>query len=301
MTESSKPAARTRKPAARKTTPRKPAAPKPAPVYTQEQKQAKLEAYHTLKQAGLEVPKDLKDEVEGWVSQIQQAQTQAIASHEEAQADAIARANIEGPWYIRNLNHMAFNLRLDSQTEKRRIELKGRGTPGDMHPIKEEDLNDSVLITNLRLGLIEVIPAGEAQLVIEKQTHNMTRRVHTPLSVLAEGRRDAWGRPDPGEVPVKVAAEFNQQGVTVATIDQRIQSGQMHDRQIGNDGGLQRQEIHSGFVPTGGNPAIISQGGMMTEEARLRAADDIARRKDIQGPVAGLGPVTVTVAPVQRT
>lgn len=291
------------------------------PEYTMAQKQAKLEAYDTLKRAGLAVPQELSFEVEGWIAEAQESREAArsVAEGQAAQeSKQVAKANIDGPWYVRNCYNAPFNLRLDRQTEKRRIELKGRGFPGDMHPLKDEDLKDSILITNVKLGLLEVIPAGEAQLIVEKQTTNMSVRQHTPLAVIQKEYSDHANlhgmnvNPNP---QFKVEAEFNSQGVTVATIDPRLQQGQMLDREVAGArswGGLQRGQgepqfthshptIHSGFVPTGGNPAIVSQGGMMGDNARAKAVDDLARRKGGQGPQAGLGDVTVTVAPVQRT
>lgn len=296
-----KPAA---KKAAPKRAPRKPAAqtapPAPPTPVTEEQRQAKIQAYNTLLSAGLEIPKELANEVQAYVTEYKaqlEAAEQAETAKAEAHAAQVAEANKNGPWYIRNCYNAPFNLRLDRQTEKRRIELKARGVPGDMHPIKEEDLTDSVLRTNVNLGLIEVIPAGEAQVIADKQTRNMSTRVHAPLQVLRNelGQKYAAGA-------VKIEAEYNSQGVTVATLDPSQLQGNVHDKHVQvtrqQPGQPQVPQTVSGFVPTGGNPAIISQGGM---DARIQA--DIARRAQGQREAPlhpGVNELTVTVAPVER-
>ena len=327
--------ATTRKPAARKTTaaakktttrgPRKkavlapPAAEIQPPALNEDQKRAKLEAYWALKSANLDIPQELLV-VEAWIEQLN-AEREAEAQRQQEVADRheakLAEANKNGPWYVRNCYPAPFNIRLDRQTEQRRIQLKPRGTPGDLHPLKDEDLKDPVLKQNLGLGLIEVLPAGEAQSIIDKQTTNMGHRVHTPLAVL----RGESGKPYE-QGAVKVEAEFNSQGVTVAQVDRRILRGEATDKEIGGTratGGLTRVQpgqvsgpqasdypqqatsvVRSGFVPTGGNPAII-QYGLLGDNAHAAAIDDIARRKNIQGPGAGLGDVQVVVDPVVRT
>lgn len=286
-----------------------PKAVKPAaPVYTEEQKQAKLTAYHAFKSSGLEIPADLAAEVEGWIADIQaqrEAENKALEKEAKAREAKVVEANKNGPWYVRNGYPAPFNFRLDRQTEKRRIELKPRGTPGDMHPLKEEDLKDPVLRANLNLGLLEIIPAGEAQLIIDKQTTNMSTRTHAPLAVLRNELNQPYA-----QGAVRVEAEFNSQGVTVATLDPQQLQGSVHDKHVqitrhqpGQPVPQQAQpqqatSVVSGFVPTGGNPAIISQGGF----DRAKAVDELARRRGVGGVGAGFGgDVTVTVEPVQRT
>jgi hypothetical protein len=294
--------------------------PRVANDYTPEQKQAKLEAYHTLKQAGLEIPADLAAEVEGWIGdEIQRQQEQEVKNQESAvrgEENRIAKLNVEGPWYVRNCYPAPFNFRLDRQTEKRRIELKARGVPGDLHPLKDDDLNDPILRSNVSIGLLEVIPAGEAQLVIENQMTNASQRVHTPLAVLQKeydtnARNHMEVNPFQG---VRVETEYNRQGVLVAAVDPRIAQGQLHDRQVGTTGGLQRTQpgqptpqfvqpaptVYSGFVPTGGNPAIISQGVPGGVQNRIQA--DIANRGRTREALLHPGPaeLTVTVAPTER-
>ncbi len=303
------------KPAAKRTAPKvtkKLVIAPAAPELTPEQRQAKLNVYHSYKQGGLKIPAELATEVEGWIAEArtkQEAEDKAIQAQAEQRAEQLDAANANGPWYIRNGTFNPFNLRLDRQTEKRRLELKPRGTPGDLHPIKEEDLQDPVLRRNVNLGLVELIPAGEASLIIEKQTTNIGTRVHAPLSIL----RNELGQPYE-QGAVKVEAEFNSQGVTVATLDPAQMQGHIEDKRVQvmrqqpgqpvpqQQGPQPATSVVSGFVPTGGNPAIISQGGFQADAARAKAADDLARRRGVQGPAAGLpGDVTVTVAPVQRT
>lgn len=307
----------------RKTAPKRKPAVKtspPDPVLTEEQRIAKFEAYQALSAANLPIPADLQ-EVEGWIAETRAKieKQNAVAKQEaEAEADRVREANNAGPWYVRNGYVAPFNLRLDRQTEKRRIELKPRGMPGDMHPLKEEDLKDPNLKLNLNLGIVEVIPAGEAALIMEKQTTNMGNRVHVPLAVL---RSESGNVYEQGSV--KVEAEFNSQGVTVAQVDPRTLTGELHDKQIGGTrgtGGITRSQgqaqeapaqpegpqpassiVRSGFVPTGSGDSIISYGPL-GRNAEAKIADDIARRTDIQGPAAGLGSgVQVTVDPVRKT
>lgn len=278
------------------------------PILTPDQKRAKLEAYHALNEVGLPIPEDLKV-VEGWIAEARKRveeenkQREAVV-HE--QQERVEEANKTGPWYVRNAYNAPFNLRLDRQTEKRRIQLQPRGMPGDMHPLKDEDLKDPVLKQNMNLGVIEIIPAGEADQVVAKQTNNMSQRVHTPLQVLRNERNEAYK-----QGAVRVEAEYNSQGVTVAIPEGA--PGELTDREIASGrsfGGLRRADqrapqapsdqatsvVNSQFVPTGGNPSSIRMG----DDARARAVDDLARRKDLQGPAAGLGDIQVVVDPVVR-
>lgn len=316
----------TRKTTARKTTPRKKATPKPAEAATvellatdieahtpapreatPEERAAKTEAYHILKGNGLEVPAELAAEVEGWIAEakaIHAEEAARRASAEEQRQAEVAQANINGPWYVRNRTRTQFNIRLDRQTEKRRIQLKPMGEPGDLHPLKDEDLGDPVLRQNVGLGLCEVIPAGEAAEIINNQTHNMGHRVHTPLAVLRNENDKAY---EAGAV--RVEAEFNSQGVTVAQLDPRVSQGGLHDRELKQTGGLTRaqpgqpvpqqsQEYVSAFVPTGGNPAAVGQGPQNQIQV------DIANRARAQREALlhkGPGELKVSVDPVQRT
>jgi hypothetical protein len=275
------------------------AAPKPEVPkveLTDEQRQAKIQAYASLKGANLPIPKEISTDVEGWIKEEnarRAAEEKVIkASQKETEAE-----NKKGPWYVRNLYPAPQSIRLDRQTEKRRIELKPRGVPGDLHPLLEGDLEDPILKLNLGQGLIEVIPAGEAKLIIDKQVTNVQNRQHTPISILRNERGEAYG-----EGSVKVEAEFNSQGVTVASIDPGVLQGRYSDSQVARaDGGISRTV--SGFVPTGGNPAIISDGfnpNPNDPNAAAKIADDIARRRGAGGIEAGIGGLQVVVNPTQR-
>lgn len=322
MATTRKPAARTtakRTTARKTTTPRKKVAltppaeelKTPKVEVSEAQRQAMFEAYVAMQQAGLEIPDNLQI-VSVWLNEVQQAQEteqRQVAEQAAAEQVKIDEANKNGPWYVRNGYPAPFNLRLDRQTEKRRIELKPRGTPGDLHPLKDEDLRDPVLKQNLNLGLIEVIPAGEANRIIEKQTTNMGQRIHTPLNILRNELDQAYKQGD-----IKVAAEFNSQGVTVAQVDPRVNTGQMHDRELRNTGGLQRGQqrlpgealppgsqpeqatsiVRSGFVPTGGQPAYIQHPGIQADIARR--AEGVKESTLHRGP----GELQVVVDPVQK-
>jgi hypothetical protein len=279
-------------------------------------RQALVDSYWTLKNVGAPIPDPIRIPVEDWITNVQSKQIEeqeaAIQSAQDKLNERVAHLNATGPAYIRNMMNNPFNLRLDSQQgnsnhRPRRIELKPRGVPGDMHPIREEDALDTVLITNLNMGFIEVIPAGEAQIIIEKQTRNMNTRVHTPTQILSNEYkilRDN-GRNVAENPVIKIEAEYNSQGITVATIDQSVQQGRVDDKQFNRAGNLgaglnrgnQSDQSSSQFIPTGGNPASISFDPL----AINRIQDDIARRKGLEGPAAGLGNMTVTVAPTQRT
>lgn len=326
----------TRKPAAsksktttaRKTTRRTTAKPKVTPKFTQidvdldaqtvtpivseEERQAKLTAYMALRGAGLSIPAELAVEVEYWIEEEDARRAAQAAIAAEAQA-ALDEENAKGPWFVRNGYPAEFNLRLDRQTEKRRISLKPRGRPGDMHPLEEGDLKDPNLMQNVRLGVIEVIPAGEAYRIMDQQTHNMGTRVHTPTALL----RNPTGQPY-AEGAIKVEAEFNQRGITVATLDPNQMQGHVSDKEVASNrsfGGMQRTQPGvphkvSEFVPTGGNPAIIQNGpvqapvgglpGTGTNNAQAKIADDIARRRGLSGYEQGLGGLQVVVGPTER-
>lgn len=300
MTTSRKPVAKTATP--RKRAPRKPAATAPilpvAPplVLTDEQNRAQVHAYMTLKEAGLPTPTDMQEAVEAYVAAEQarvegEQAREAEAWQQAAEAEVATIAETKGPNYIVNTYNAPFSIRLERMDgKKKRIELKALGQRGDMHPITEEDLQDPILIANLELGRIEIITAGQAMVRSKKQVTNISRE-HTPLAIL---RNEYGNEYAPGSVQIE--AEFNEQGVVVAQVDPMALQGTMDKRSI-NAGGLQRVQPDqvSQFVPTGGNPAIISQA----DHSRIQ--DDIARRKGLEGPSAGLGGLVVSVDPVQRT
>jgi hypothetical protein len=281
-----------------KTTPRT-RAPKPEPEaiieLTDDQRQAKYQAYAALKSAGLPIPSEISADVELWIKEEEQRRAD-IEKAQKAAAKELEAIDKKGPWYVRNLYPAPFSLRLDRQTEKRRIELKPRGKPGDLHPLTKEDLEDPILKRNLSTGIIEVISASVANKIIENQVNNVENRVHTPFDILRNEKGEKYS---PGSI--KVEAEFNSQGVTVATLDPGVLQGQYSDKQVARaDGGLSRTV--SGFVPTGGNPAIISDGFNPNDpNARAKITDDIARRRGAGGIEAGIGGLSVVVNPTQKS
>lgn len=264
---------------------------------TEEERQAKLTAYTALKSAGLAIPAELAAEVEGWIQEENARREVERAAQVERQR-VIDEENKKGPWYIRNGYAAPFSLRLDRQHEAhaRRIELKPRGVPGDMYPITKEDLDDALIKRNCAIGVIEIIPAGEASRIMDQQTKNMSgRQVHTPTAILRNERGEAYP-----EGAVKTEIEWGQQGITVATLDPNQMQGGVEDKRVQvTRTQPNRPESRDQFIPTGGNPATVS--GPMNEMAKLKIADDLARRKGVQGPAAGLPDgVTVTVEPAKK-
>jgi hypothetical protein len=313
---SRKPAA---KPAARKTTTRRRTPAKPAPkpehaqvevdldaqtvtpVYTQEEKDALLLSYQALKAAGIPVPAEVEGPVNQWIEE-ETARREAIEAQRREREEAMAAVNAAGPWYVRNLTNVPFSVRLDRQTESRRIELKARGNPGDMHPLQDDDRKDPVLLRNINIGAVEIVPAGEANEIMGKQTFNMGPRQHTPSAILRNAKGEAYA-----DGAIKTEIEWGQKGITVATLDPAQMQGQISDTDVKRSGGgVQRvhpgqPQVVSEFIPTGGNPATVTgvpQGQLAgTSNTQAKIADDLARRRGLSGPAAGLGGLTVTVAP----
>lgn len=290
----------------------------PIPGQTAQQ-QALVNSYWSLKNAGLPVPDAIRVPVEQMIAQVRDEVVQereAQANAEKAHEEKIQHLNETGPLYIRNMTHTEFNLRLDSQQgngniRPRRIQLKPRGMRGDMHPIKEEDHQDPILITNLNMGLLELIPAGVAQTIIEKQTRNMNQqKVHPSHQILAnEYKILRDNHVDVAEHPtIKIEAEYNSQGITVATVDPRVSQGGFEDKTLQRSGDLQGglsrtspEEVRSQFIPTNGQAASIQIAptqNLSSEQVR-KIRDDIARRTDLEGPAAGLGNVRVVVEPTR--
>ncbi len=301
--------------AAKKPASRKPAVKKQAPVEetlvevadpTYDPKwHGIVEAYTALKNAGAPIPKEIAEPVEKWLTE-QAAAADALEAAQSAAAAAQAAEDDDGPKWIRNNFNGPFALRLDRQTEKRRIELKPRGQRGDIHPLEPGDENDRNLIASVETGLVSIITNGEAKRISTGQTTNI-QQTHTPLSIL----KNAKG--EPITAPVRTEVEYNQQGIVVGVVDQGAQQ-RIRDGEFGKArnplGDLQRpqHEVTSTFVPTGGNPAIVHQGvgpQPMSKEARERLQDDLARRRGVQGrpeDVLGLSvEVTPTNAPSYPT
>lgn len=293
-------AAATKAPAKRKATRKKAAPRKAAPKqpktvtheYTEEQWAALLETYTTLKTAGLPIPSEVAEPVDAWLAQ-QKAEEIKVAQAQDAEAAALAEEDAAGPKWVRNLYTSPFSLRLQRQsdTKTRRIELKPRGVRGDMFPLEDGDENDHILRANL--GRVEIIGDGTAKKVLEGQTHNI-QKTNTTLAMITN---------EVGE-PIKkltVETEYNKQGVVVGYIDPNAKpkaplGGIVRPNELPVEGQVGDQVAH--FVPTGGNPAIVSQGPL-TDNARAAVADRLARLKGVQGrPEEVLG-LTVSVEPTR--
>lgn len=298
----------TKRATTKKAAPRKKAAPKKVePValdlMDESLRQAKLQAYGALKGAGADIPTELAAEVEEWIG-AQEARQAAVQETQAQEQERIDEENAKGPWWVRNAYPAPFSIRLERHDKKKRIELKARGQRGDLFPLNEGDIDDPTLQQNLTTGLIEIIPDGEAKNIVSKQTMNLQRE-HVPIAIL----RNEKGEPYKPE-SLKLEAEFNSQGVIVAYQDPNI--GEQHQnikwtgRNSANGGLLRAQpgqpapqfqqpqpQQVTQFVPTGGNPAIISSG-FQGADAQARIADDLARRR---GTVPQLA---VSVGPTQR-
>lgn len=304
--------ATTKAPAKRKTATRKKAAPRKTrakavevddrdflsdpidgktPAYTEVQWAALLETYSTLKTAGLPIPPEVATPVDAWLDQ-QQKVEDAEAAARATEAEILAKEDSEGPKWVRNLYTSPFSLRLQRQSDPktRRIELKPRGVRGDMFPLEPGDENDHVLRANL--GRVEIIGDGAAKRILEGQTHNI-QQTNTTLAMITN---------EVGE-PIKkltVETEFNQQGVVVGYVDPNAKpkaplGGILRPGQV-PEGGVGDQVSH--FVPTGGNPAIVSQGPL-TGNAQAAVQDKLARLKGLKGrPEEVLG-LTVSVEPTK--
>lgn len=224
----------------------------------------------------------------------------ALKSSEERREEAEAQ-NV--PMFIRNLRGTEFGFRLSRQAKGPRTDLKPRGQRGDLVRLEKEDYGDPNLERQLQYQCVELITLAEAREIIAKQAVNQQQQVHPAMAML----RNELGVPYE-QGAVKVAPEFNSQGITVATLDPRQMQGKMTDKEVarGNDA-IQRvpqvqypETAHAGVTaPVGGNPSIINDGFARNDTAASR--DAIARRRDIHGPAAGLGGVKVSVEPTQRT
>lgn len=195
----------------------------------------------------------------------------------------------DGPWFIRNLRNVEVHFRLGRQEgqTKKRTNLEPRGKRGDILKIENADLTDENLITQVSYGLIEIITAAEAKKAIDGQAVNQQQAVHPAMAMLRNELNQPYKQT---EVPV-----VGDNSYTVAHLTpQGGEAGALP----GQGRGVDWNAIHAGNAGIGGNPAIVSDGFAQPPEV---AADVIARRKDIEGPAAGLGGVTVTVEPTQRT
>lgn len=205
-----------------------------------------------------------------------------------------------GGYYMRNLRGPEISFRLTRQQKRgdKRTELKPRGQRGDLKKLEPEDLQDPELISQIEYGLIEIITAAEAAEIIRKQATNQQTTTHPAMAVLRNelgqeyGHTDAQGKFHKQE-RVQVVGDNS---ITVARLTpQGGEAGALPDA---GRRGIDWQAARN----LGGNPAIISDGfapqqGPLSEAQR----DAIARRRDIEGPAAGLGGLQVTVAPTERT
>jgi hypothetical protein len=199
-----------------------------------------------------------------------------------------------GPFYARNLRGVEVGFRLARQDKgKKRFDLKPRGQRGDLVKLLPEDLEDDTLLNQVNYGVIEIVTAAEAKAALEKQSTNAQQAVHPAMALL----RNELGQPYAPE-NIRTEAEFNSQGVTVAQL--KPVGGEFGEIQFDRDnkGSFNRNQPVNNVGP-GGNPAIISDGFARNDSAAQ--ADATARRKDLQGPEAGLGGVNVVVAPTERT
>ena len=200
-----------------------------------------------------------------------------------------------GPWFVRNLRNVEFRMRLDRQKSgTKSTTLKPRGSRGDLVKLQPEDLEDDNLIANVELGIIEIIPLGEAKAVLAKQATNQQQAVHPAMAML----RNELGKPyDPSAI--RTEAEFNSQGVVVAHLQpQGGEAGALPSSGRGIDWQAARQGVQT---PVQGNQHIISDG-FAPQGDPSATADAIARRKDIEGPAAGLGGLQFGgVDPVQKS
>lgn len=211
--------------------------------------------------------------------------------HQEPEAEQGKES--EQVFFARNLRNVDLGFRLTRQDDKKkRTNLKARGRRGDLVKLTSEDLTDQAMLDQVNAGLIEVITKNEAQNIVSKQSTNHKEAVHPAMAML---RNELGQEYAPGAL--RVEAEYNNQGITVATVE-GVNEGA--SRQQINSGGIQRS---TGEAQVGGNPHIISDGfaeapsGQEADYSR----DQIARQNNIEGPGAGLGDITVTVDPVQKT
>jgi hypothetical protein len=275
--------------------------------YNSPQWAAKVQAYATLKNAESAVPDEIAIPVEAWLAS-ERAKAEVELATLQSEADAIREQDESGRKWVRNLLTSPFNIRLERQDKKRRIELKPRGVRGDMFPLEPGDENDHNLLACLATpgtpGYVEIIGDGSARKVAEGQTHNI-QKTNTTLAML----RNPLGEPIE---KLEVTTEYNKQGVTVAYIDpaqqEKLEKGEL-SRSKAPLADLTRQQPEqvAHWVPTGGNPAIVSQGfspqgvPQMTDTANLAVADKLARVKGRQGRPEDVLALQVTVDPTRQS
>jgi hypothetical protein len=260
---------------------------------------AKITAYKALRAAGAVIPADLAAEVESIPVQPSTSEDipNALKSVEERKAEAEA-AGVQ--LYARNLRGTDFGFRLSRQKTGKRTDLKPRGQRGDIVRLEKEDYGDPELERQIQYGCLEIITLAEAREIIAKQAQNQQQAVHPAMAML----RNELGKPYE-DGAVKVAPEFNSQGITVAQLDPRQMRGELTDKEVAHGAGLQRvnpqqqvqgdQTVHAQL---GGNPAILNDGFAPRNDTAAQR-DAIARQRNIEGPAAGGITRVVVDAPVR--
>lgn len=260
-----------------------------------EQIQAAVRAGQELADAGLPVPAKVKQITAAWAKKnsIDPVPERQVIEAEGTMHRTKPKSNTK---WIRAVYNAPFSFRWNNDADKRcEINLEPRGQRGDLYPISNKEEEDSAfqhaLRDNLNLGLIEIISDKEATEVIDKQTTNQTR-VHTPTSILRSETGKEYAPED-----IHLASDHVDQGIVVAKLTPSEHSSEIGEITV-DRGGINRQ--------LGGNPAIVSDGFAEQRQfvpspnlAQQKIADDIARRKNIEGPAAA-GIQTVSVGPVQR-
>ncbi len=289
MAEQKKPATSTRKKAPAKRGPTKASALK-ALGLTPEDLELIKQLHEARAQAS--VPDDgptVDPEIEA-AAVAQQESKQAVKKALDEAGNGTDSATATPAFYVRNLRNVGVHFRLSRQSDKqkKRTNLNPRGQRGDLTRLEADDLHDDELLTQVNYGVVEIITAPEAKKILEGQSTNQQQRVHPAMASL----RNELNQPYAQEA-VKVEVPFEQQGVVVAQLQpQGGEAGAIPSQGRGVDWAAVR-----GGAPIGGNPAIISDGFAADAAAR---ADAIARSKNLEGPAAGLGGVTVTVEPTQK-
>lgn len=230
--------------------------------------EAKVKIYNSYKEAGLTIPADLKAEVEAYIADKIDA--------DEPQA---------GPWFARNLRNVEFRMRLSRQKSgEKSTSLKPRGSRGDLVKLQPEDLEDDALIANVQLGIIEIIPVQEAKAVLAKQATNQQQAVHPAMAML----RNELGK------------EYEQDSVQVVGDNTyTVANLQPQGGEAGNLPGGKGLRINWEQARNVNPGPIVSDG--FADQDRAKAADAIARNKNIEGPAAGLGGLSFGgLDPVQK-
>lgn len=219
-----------------------------------------------------------------------------------AQPAAVQAAIEEPVWYMRNLRHtdVGFRLTRQSDSNKKRTNLKPRGQRGDIVKLETGDLKDAELQTQVAYELIEIIPEGEALEAIRKQYTNHQQSVPAHIAALRNPLGQEYN------TQPRTLTDEESMGYKVADLDPALMQGKLSDKDIKRDGGFARmqpvQNPNPGNIVSDGFMAAPQQelGRNSTDNEKAAQIDALARSKQFEGPGAGLGEVTVKVAPVQR-